>query len=95
MALSFLFYIFNSHRPTQTYTDKSFPRATLPEEKLYALGATVQTILRRIFRQMNLIHLIRLIEHIFILIAKRLTVFVRPMSAEQKVSVSLCGSVAN
>ena len=28
-------------------------------------------------------------------IAKRLTVFVRPMSAEQKVSVGLCESVAN
>jgi hypothetical protein len=29
-----------SHRHTQTYTDKSFPRATLPEEKLYAMRAT-------------------------------------------------------
>jgi len=41
MALPISFEIFNSHRPTQTYTDISFPRATLPEEKLYALRATV------------------------------------------------------
>ncbi|MGD9228336.1 MAG: hypothetical protein PVF26_17635, partial [Desulfobacterales bacterium] len=38
------------HRPTQTYADKSFPRATLPDEKLYALRTTVQTILRWYFQ---------------------------------------------
>jgi hypothetical protein len=33
---------------------KAMAGQVLPKEKLYALGATVQTILRFIFRQLNL-----------------------------------------